>query len=159
MLSTTVNGAKSAQNCPKLPKDKSSKLNPKSRLQCFTKQKNSTYTRGTRACFHRENLQSRNFSHAIFIVRKRPSYVNSSKPPCGNWWFSQGPTPCAGMRFCGHVTNSAMNKNPKKLISCLYKKVVYFYPYKLLCPRWQGKNKLSLQIQMLWSRKWQGMRV
>jgi hypothetical protein len=48
MLSATVNAGKSAQICPKLP----------------------------RACFHRLDFQSKNFSYAIFIVKKRPLYVN-----------------------------------------------------------------------------------
>jgi hypothetical protein len=38
---------------------------------------------GTRACFHHSDFQSKNFSYAIFIVQKRPLYVNFSIPPCG----------------------------------------------------------------------------
>jgi hypothetical protein len=38
------------------------------------------YRRGTRACFHRSDFQSKNFSYAIFIVKKRPLYVNFSIP-------------------------------------------------------------------------------
>jgi hypothetical protein len=34
------------------------------------------YRTGTKACFHRLDFQSKNFSYAIFIVKKRPLYVN-----------------------------------------------------------------------------------
>jgi hypothetical protein len=30
------------------------------------------------------DFQSKNVSYAIFIVKKRPLYVNFSIPPCGN---------------------------------------------------------------------------
>jgi hypothetical protein len=39
------------------------------------------YRRGTRACFHRLDFQSKNFSYAICIVKKRPVYVNFSISP------------------------------------------------------------------------------
>jgi hypothetical protein len=39
------------------------------------------YRAGTRACFHRLDFQSKNFSYAIFIVKKQPLYVNFSIPP------------------------------------------------------------------------------
>jgi hypothetical protein len=42
------------------------------------------YTRGTGARFHRLDFQSKNFSYVIFIVKKRPLYVNFSIPPSGN---------------------------------------------------------------------------
>jgi hypothetical protein len=38
------------------------------------------YRAGTRACFHHLDFQSKNFSYAIFIVKKRPLYVNFSIP-------------------------------------------------------------------------------
>jgi hypothetical protein len=40
------------------------------------------YRGGTRACFHRLDFQSKNVSYAIFMVKKRPLYVNFSIPPC-----------------------------------------------------------------------------
>jgi hypothetical protein len=36
------------------------------------------------AYFYRSDFQSKNFSYAIFIVKKRPLYVNFSIHPCGN---------------------------------------------------------------------------
>jgi hypothetical protein len=42
------------------------------------------YRGGTRAYFHRSDFQCKNFSYAIFIVKKRRLYVNFSIPPCGN---------------------------------------------------------------------------
>jgi hypothetical protein len=98
------------------------------------------YRGGTRACFHRFDFQSKNVSYAISFVKKRPLYVNFSIPPCGNWWFSQGSTPCVGMRFCGHVPNSPRNKNLKRLILNLLKKVVFLDP-KRLCPPFVGAKK------------------
>jgi hypothetical protein len=41
------------------------------------------YRGGNRACFHRSDFQSKNVLYAIFIVKKRPLYVNFSRPPCG----------------------------------------------------------------------------
>jgi hypothetical protein len=35
---------------------------------------------GTRACFRHLDFQSQKFSHAIFIVKKWPLYVNFSIP-------------------------------------------------------------------------------
>jgi hypothetical protein len=36
------------------------------------------YRRGTRACFYSLDFQSKNFSYAIFIIKKWPLYVNFS---------------------------------------------------------------------------------
>jgi hypothetical protein len=82
MLSATVIVGKSAQICPKmpktakicqnLPKDETLKFRQKLRFQCFSKIKISMCRGGTRACFHRLDFQSKNFSYAIFIVQKRP---------------------------------------------------------------------------------------
>jgi hypothetical protein len=76
----TINAANSAQNCPKLTKtakicqnlsnNKTLKFHRKSRFECFSKIKISTCRRGTRACFHHLDFQSKNFSYAIFIVKK-----------------------------------------------------------------------------------------
>jgi hypothetical protein len=38
---------------------------------------------GTRACFHRLDFQFKKFSYAIFIVKKRPLYMNFSIRLCG----------------------------------------------------------------------------
>jgi hypothetical protein len=93
MFSATMNGANSTQIYPKLPKtakicqnlpkDETSKLHQKLRFQCFSNKKISMCTRGTRACFHRSDFQSKNYSYAIFIVKKRHLYLNISIPLCG----------------------------------------------------------------------------
>jgi hypothetical protein len=36
--------------------------------------------RGTRACFHHLDFQSKNFPYVIFIVKKQPLYANFSIP-------------------------------------------------------------------------------
>jgi hypothetical protein len=86
MLSPTMNVGKSAQNCPKLP-NSTQRQNfgkpPKIKILVFFKIKISTWRGGTKACFHCLDFQSKNFSYAIFIVKKRPLYVNFSIPPCG----------------------------------------------------------------------------
>jgi hypothetical protein len=66
---------------------------------------------GTRACFHRLDFQSKNFSYAIFIVKNRPLYVNFCIPLRGKYFFWQPSTPLVNMRFFTHVPNSTMNKN------------------------------------------------
>jgi hypothetical protein len=48
------------------------------------------------------------------------------------------------MRFCGHVPNSPRNKNLKRLILNLLKKVVFFGPQKIDVPLLQGQKKLFL---------------
>jgi hypothetical protein len=52
--------------------------------------------------FHHLDFQSKNFSYAIFIVKKWPLYVNFSIPPCGKCFFSQCSTPLVGMRIWAH---------------------------------------------------------
>jgi hypothetical protein len=80
MLSATVNAGKTAKICQNLPKDETLKFRQKSRFQCFSKIKISMCRGGTRACFHRFDFQSKNFSYAIFIVKKQPLYVNFCIP-------------------------------------------------------------------------------
>jgi hypothetical protein len=78
---------KTAQNHPNLPKfaqTQNFEIPPKIEILVVSKTKISTYRRGTRACFHYLDFQSKKFSYAIFIVKKRPLYVNFSKPLCGN---------------------------------------------------------------------------
>jgi hypothetical protein len=67
---------KTAQNCPKLPKSaqrRNFEIPPKIEILVFKKK-----------CFHCSDFQSKNFSYALFIVKKRPLYVNFSIPPYGN---------------------------------------------------------------------------
>ena len=115
---------------PKLPKfaqRQNFEIPPKFEILVFSKNKYSICRWGTRSCFRYLDFQSKNFSYAIFIVKKWPLYVNFSIPPCGNWWFSHSSTSSLGMRFCGHVPNSMRNKNPKRLIPYLLEKVVFFH--------------------------------
>jgi hypothetical protein len=88
MLSATASATNYAQNYPKLPKSaqrQNFEMPPKIKILVFFKNKiKYTCRGGTRVYFHRSNVQSKNFSYAIFIVKKRPLYVNFSIPPCGN---------------------------------------------------------------------------
>jgi hypothetical protein len=90
MFSAIINAAYSTQNHPKLPKiakiypKTNLKFHQKSRFWYFSKLKKIMCRGGTRACFHCLNFQSKNFSCAIFNVKKWPLYVNFSIPPCGN---------------------------------------------------------------------------
>jgi hypothetical protein len=113
----------------------------------FPKIKICTCRRGTRVYFHPLDFQSKNSSYAIFIVKKRPLYVNFSLPPCGNWWFSQGSTLGVGMRFCGHVPNSLRNKNLKRLILNLLENVVFLDPKRLLSPFGRGKKNFFFNFE------------
>jgi hypothetical protein len=126
--------------CPNLPK--TAKICPKMKLwnsaknrdfSIFQKNKISTCRRGTRACFHPLDFQPKNFSFAIFIVKKWPLYVNFSIPPCGKWFFPQCSIPLVGMRFWGHVPNSLRNKNMERHIPYLLFKMI-FWPSKLCYP-------------------------
>jgi hypothetical protein len=125
--------------CPKLPKYAQickTKLWNSTQNQDFSifKKIKSMYRGGTRACFHRLDFQSKNFSYAVFIVKKRPLYVNFSIPPCGKWFFSQCSAPLVDMRFWGHVPNSLRNKNMKRLIPYLLLKMVVLAFKTLLSP-------------------------
>jgi hypothetical protein len=86
MQSATANAANSAQNYPKLPKfaqRRNFEMPPKIEI-FFFKSKICTCRGGTRVYFHRLDFQYKNFSYAIFIVKKRPLYVKFSIPACGN---------------------------------------------------------------------------
>jgi hypothetical protein len=107
------------------------------------------YRAGTRACFHCLEFQSKNFTYAIFIVKKQPLYVNFNIPPCGNWWFSQGSTPRVGMRFCGHVPNSPKNKNLKRIILNILGKMVLLDPKRLLSPFRRGKKTFFSTLNVM----------
>jgi hypothetical protein len=138
-LLATANTTNSTQICPKLPKsaktcpnlsnDKTFKFHQKLRFQCFSKIKISIYRGGTRTWFCWFSMQE------FFIC-----YFS-----CGNWWFSQGSTPCVGVRFCGHVPNSPRNKNLKRLIPYLLEKVVFWTP-KDCCPPLAGAKKTFSSI-------------
>jgi hypothetical protein len=52
------------------------------------------------------------------------------------------------MRFCGHVSNSPGNKNPKRLISYLLEKVVFLDPKRLLSPRTRAKKTFSSTLNV-----------
>jgi hypothetical protein len=108
------------QNLPKTAQRWNFEIPPKIEILVFSKNKNkSMYRRGTRACFHCLDFQSKNFSYAIFIVKKRPLYVNFSIPLCRKWFFPQCSTRLVGMRFWGHVPNSLRNKNMERHIPYL----------------------------------------
>jgi hypothetical protein len=90
--------------------------------------------RGTRACFYSSDFQSNFFSYAIFIVSKRPLYVNFSVPLCGKLFFWQLSTTLVNMKFCTHVSNSNKNKNMKSAKPYLHPKMAF----------WASKTLLSL---------------
>jgi hypothetical protein len=142
MLSATVNVANSAQICLKTKLWNTTKNWD---FSVFQKKNNSMYRRGTSACFYFSDFQSKNFSYAISIVKKRPLYVNFSIPPFGNWWVSQGSTPRVDMRFCGHVPNSPRNKNLSPSIHT-YSKNRFFWTPKDCCPPFAGARKTFLQL-------------
>jgi hypothetical protein len=75
--------AQNYQNLPKSAQRQNFKIPPKIEILVLFKNNNSMYRGGNRACFHRSDFQSKNFSYAIFIVKKRPLYVNFSILPCG----------------------------------------------------------------------------
>jgi hypothetical protein len=88
----------------------------------------------TRTCFYSLDFQSKIFSYAIFIVKKRPLYVNLSIPLCAKWCFFQGSIRLVDMRFCWHVPNSPRNKNLKSLNPYILYKMVFLAPKTLLYP-------------------------
>jgi hypothetical protein len=56
------------------------------------------------------------------------------------------------MRFCGHVPNSPRNKNLKRLILNLLKKVVFLDPKRLLSPFCRGKKTFSSTLNVMISQ-------
>jgi hypothetical protein len=68
------------QNLPKSAQSQNFEMPPKFEILVFFKNKISMCRSGIKACFHRLNFQSNFFSYAIFIVKKRPLYVNFSLP-------------------------------------------------------------------------------
>jgi hypothetical protein len=57
-----------------------------------------------------------------------------------------------GMRFCGHVPNSPRNKNLKRHILSLLKKVVFLDPKRLLSPFCSGKKTFSSTLNVMISQ-------
>jgi hypothetical protein len=51
------------------------------------------------------------------------------------------------MTFCGHVPNSPRNKNLKRHILNLLKKVVFFGPQKTAVPLSQGQKKIFFNFE------------
>jgi hypothetical protein len=107
------------------------------------------YRGGSRPCFHYLDFQSKIVSYAIYIVKKRPLYVNFSIPPCGNWWFSHSSTHCVGMRFCGHVPNPRKSKNKKRHMLYLLKKVDFLDPKRLLSPFCSGRKNYFFNLNVM----------
>jgi hypothetical protein len=113
--------------------------------------------RSSRACFHRSDFQSKNFSYAIFIVnKKRPLYVNFSIPLCAKWCFFQGSISLMDMRFCLHVPNSPRNKSLKSLNPYPLYKMVFLASktllYSLSTRNFYFFSTLNLMIlQTIWN--------
>jgi hypothetical protein len=150
LLATTMQQilSKSAQNCPKpilwnTTKNRNFSFFQKNKILCIEEALEHVSTVWI--------FNSRIF-HMLFF-KKQPLYMNFSIPPCGNWWFSQGSTPCVGMRFCGHLPNSPRNKNQKGIFH-FYLRKWFFWTPKDCCLLLAWAKKLFLQLRMLWSRKW-----
>jgi hypothetical protein len=140
---------KTAQNYPKLPKDKLWNTTKNRDFSVFQNLKISMCRGETIAYFHLSDFQSKNVLYAILIVKNWPLCMWISAYPLGNWWFSQASTPCVGMRFCEHVPNSPRNKNLKKHISYLLEKVVFLDPKRLLSPFGMGKKTFSSTLNVM----------
>jgi hypothetical protein len=56
------------------------------------------------------------------------------------------------MRFCGHVSNSPRNKNPKRLIPYLLEKVVFLTPKDCCPPRTGAKKTFSSTLNVMISQ-------
>jgi hypothetical protein len=56
------------------------------------------------------------------------------------------------MRFCRHVPNSPRNKNPKRHISYLLEKVVFWDPKRLLSPWAKVKKTFSSTLNVMISQ-------
>jgi hypothetical protein len=117
-------------------------LPPKFEIFIFSKKiKKSTCSRGTKACAHRLDFQKNNFIYVFFIVKKQPLYMNFSIFP-----FSQCSTPLVNMRFCGHVPNSPINRNSKRLIPNVPKKMVFLASKTLMFPSGIGKRNFCINF-------------
>jgi hypothetical protein len=62
-------------------------------------------------------------------------YKSFSIPPCGNWWFSQGSTPCVDM-YLIHL-----GIRIRRSSFCIYLKKWFFWIPKDCCPPWIGQKK------------------
>jgi hypothetical protein len=78
---------------------------------------------------HRLDFQSKNFLYAIFIVKQTAFVCEFQHNPLWKMIFFSM-FPLVNMRFCGHVPNSPIIRNPKRLIPYIPKKMV-FWPPKL----------------------------
>jgi hypothetical protein len=65
-------------------------------------------------------------------------YVDFSIPLYAEWHISQGFIYLEGMRFCGQVPNSHVNKSLKSLDPYLLLKMAFLAPKTLCIPQVQG---------------------
>ena len=138
MLSATTTTTKSAQNCqnlPKFAKDETLRSHQKSRFQCFLKIKIYKCRRSTNACFHHLDFQSKNFSHALFIVKKRPLYVNFNIPLCAKWRFFKDPQVSWIWDFLDMYLTHLETRIWSPSIHTYFIKW-FFWPPKLCCIPW-----------------------
>jgi hypothetical protein len=99
--------------------------------------------------FHHSDFQSKNFSYAIFIVKKWPLYVNFSIPPCGNWWFSQGSTPRVGMRFVDMYLTHLKTRIRRGSFHIYFKKWFFWTPKECWPPQTRAKNSFSSTFNVM----------
>jgi hypothetical protein len=135
-----------------LPKNETLKYHQKLRFWCFSKKKKSTCRGGTRACFHHLDFQSKNFSYANFIVKKRPLYVNFSIPLCGNDFFGNPPQLWWIWDFA-HIYLTQIRTRIWSPATHIYVRKWLFWPPKHCCPSRGSGKKLFLQLWILWFRK------
>jgi hypothetical protein len=107
------------------------------------------YRRGNRACFHRSDFQSKNFSYAIFIVKKWPLYVNFSIPPCGKWFFLNVPHLLWVWDFEDMYLTHLGTRIWRGSFHIYFKKW-FFRPSKLCCPLLaQGKKTFFSTLNVM----------
>jgi hypothetical protein len=141
--------------CPNLPKSTQRwtlKFHQKSRFQCFSKIKISMCRGGRRACFHRLDFQSKNFSYAIFIVKKRPCMWISAYPYVENNFFGNLPHLWWIWDFA-HMYLTQLQTRMWGLASHTDAKKWFFWPPKHCCPsRAQWKKTFSSTLNVMISQ-------
>jgi hypothetical protein len=102
---------------------------------------------GTRACFHHLDFQSKNFSYAIFIVKKRLLYVNFSIPLAGNDFFLNVPHLLWVWDFEDMYLTHLGTRIWRGTVHIYFKKW-FFWPSKLCCPLWaQGEKNFFVNFE------------
>jgi hypothetical protein len=154
-LSTTVNGGKSAQNCPNFSKSAQRwnfEIPPKIEILVFFKKKKFMYRGGTRACFYHSDFQSKIFRMLFLLSKNGLCMWISAYPFAKNNFFGNPPQLWWIWDFAHmYLTQTRIRYEVQQPI-CTSKNG-FFGLQNTVVPLGRTGKKLFIWLWTLWSRK------